>query len=72
MTGTPQISISLYDNVKDSLKSKNIFVICLSFGIIAYSIQGIFNINVNEVTPYFYIILGFMVGLINSAKIKNI
>ena len=59
-------------NIRDGLKSKNILVICLSFGIIAYSIQGAFNINVNEVTPYFYIILGFMVSLINNEKYKNI
>lgn len=58
-------------NVKDSLKSKDIFALCLSFGIIAYSIQGIFNINVNEVTPYFYVILGFMASLVNNDKYKN-
>ena len=60
-------------DIKDALKSKNFFIICLSFGVVAYSIQGIFNINVNEVTPYFYIILGFMVSLIreNSSKQNN-
>lgn len=60
-------------NIKYALKSKNSFIICLSFGIIAYSIQGIFNINVNEVTPYFYIILGFLSCLIreNSSKTNN-
>jgi len=60
-------------NIKNALRSKNTFTVCLLFGIIAYSIQGIFNINVNEVTPYFYIILGFMMNLIkeDSLKINN-
>lgn len=57
-------------NIIKSLKSNNNFVIILCFSIIAYSIQGIFNINVNEVTPYFYIILGFMVSL-NKQKLEG-
>ena len=58
-------------NIKKSLRSKNAFIICLSFGVIAYSIQGLFNINVNEVTPYFYLILGFMISMVNSENIKK-
>ena len=48
------------------LKSKNTTVLILCFGIIAYSIQGLFNINVSEVTPYFYITLGLMMFLIDE------
>lgn len=51
------------------LKSKNNLVLILCFGVIAYSIQGIFNINVIEVTPYFYLTIGFMMFLINEKKI---
>lgn len=50
-------------NIIKGFKSKNNLAIVLCFGIIAYSIQGIFNINVNEVTPYFYIIISFIASL---------
>lgn len=52
------------------LKSKNTTILILCFGIIAYSIQGFFNINVIEVTPYFYLTMGFMMYLINEKKIS--
>ena len=55
-------------NIKDGFKSKNPLVICLLFGIIAYSVQAIFNINTNEVTPFFYIFMGFMAGLVNKKE----
>lgn len=55
-------------NIKDGFKSKNPLVICLLFGIIAYSVQATFNINANEVTPFFYIFMGFMVGLVNKKE----
>lgn len=52
------------------LKSNCVTVLILCFGIIAYSIQGLFNINVLEVTPYFYLTMGFMMYLINEKKIS--
>ena len=52
------------------IKSKDKLVLILSFGVIAYSIQGIFNINVIEVTPYFYLTIGFMMFLINEKKLS--
>lgn len=58
-------------NIINSLESKNGLVIEICFAIIAYSIQGIFNINVSEVTPYFYILLGFMMSLLSNETIKN-
>ena len=58
-------------NIIVSLKCKNNLIIVLSFAIIAYSIQGIFNINVSEVTPYFYILLGFMISLLANNSIKS-
>ena len=53
------------------LKSKDNTILVLCFGIIAYSIQGMFNINVIEVTPYFYIVAGFMMYLIKEKAIMN-
>ena len=58
-------------NIINSLKSKNSLVIAICFASIAYSIQGIFNINVSEVTSYFYILLGFMMSLLSNETIKN-
>jgi len=52
------------------LKSKNNTIIILCFGIICYSVQGLFNINVLEVTPYFYLIMGFMMYLINEKTLS--
>jgi len=60
-------------NIAKSLNNNNNrLVILLAYGIIAYSIQGMFNINVSEVTPYFYIIMGFMIGLINPKTVEKI
>ena len=44
------------------LKNKDTIICILTFGIIAYSIQGFFNINVLEVTPYFYVIMGLILN----------
>lgn len=52
------------------LKSRNNTIIILCFGILSYSIQGLFNINVLEVTPYFYLVMGFMMCLINEKKLS--
>ena len=52
------------------IKNDNPLVVCLIFGVIAYSIQGLFNINVLEVTPYFYLILGFAMLLVNEKKLQ--
>ena len=54
------------------LKSKNNTIIILCFGIISYCIQGLFNINVLEVTPYFYLVIGIMMYLINEKKLSFI
>lgn len=48
------------------MKSQNKIILILNFGVIAYSIQGLFNINVLEVTPYFYLILGLMMYLLKE------
>lgn len=50
------------------LKSDNNTILGLCMGVIAYSIQGFFNINVLEVTPYFYITIGLMMFLVNEKK----
>lgn len=52
------------------IKSKDNTVFILSIGVIAYCIQGLFNINVIEVTPYFYIVIGLMMFLINEKSIN--
>lgn len=44
-----------------AFKSKNTFAIVLAFAVLGYSLQGLFNINVSEVTPYFYIAMGLMI-----------
>ena len=58
----------IYCGIK-GLKSKNVYAIILSFSIFAYSVQGFFNINVSEVTPFFYIIMGIMMYIVNEDKI---
>ena len=52
------------------IKSNSTTVLILAFGVLAYSIQGLFNINVIEVTPYFYLTMGFMMHLINEKKLS--
>lgn len=51
------------------LKSNDSTILIICFGIIAYSIQGLFNINVLEVTPYFYLTMGLMMYLINEKEL---
>lgn len=60
----------IYCGIK-GLKTKNIYAIILSFSIFAYSVQGFFNINVSEVTPFFYIIMGIMMLIVNEDKINK-
>ena len=43
-------------------------VMVLCFGVLAYAIQGIMNINVIEVTPYFYFAMGLMMWLVKEKK----
>ena len=50
------------------IKSKNKYVYLLLFGLIGYNIQGIFNINVIYVMPYYYILTGMMIGLIEGDR----
>ena len=50
------------------IKSKNKYVYLLLFGLIGYNIQGIFNINVIYVMPYYYILTGMMMGLIEGDR----
>ena len=55
------------------IKSRDLVVNILCFGVIAYSVQATFNINVSEVTPYFYLVSGFMMALLsipNNNKIS--
>lgn len=52
------------------IKSKDRLVLILVFGSIAYAVQGIFNINVIEVTPYFYLTVGLMMALVNEKKLN--
>lgn len=54
----------------NAFKNKNIFVNILGFTILSYSIQGLFNISVMEVAPYFYIVMGLCVLLLNK-KLRN-
>lgn len=54
-----------------SYKSKNKFLI-LYFSIsVAYIVQGMFNISDVAVTPYFFIISGIMMGLIDNINREN-
>lgn len=55
-----------------ALKSKDSLINALVFAVIAYSVQGFFNINVSEVTPYFYLLIGLMAALININDLKEI
>ena len=50
------------------IKSKNKYVYLLLFGLIGYNIQGIFNINVIYVMPYYYILAGMMMGFIEGDR----
>lgn len=54
--------------VVKGIKSKNKYVYLLLFGLIGYNIQGIFNINVIYVMPYYYILTGMMMGLIEGDR----
>lgn len=56
---------------KKVFKSKNSLAYLLLFGIIGYNIQGIFNINVIYVMPYYYILVGMMIGLTEGDKIET-
>ena len=56
--------------IYSGLKSQNNTILILCFGIIAYSIQGFFNINVIEVCPYFYLTVGFMMLLVKENKLS--
>lgn len=54
------------------IKSNNILSNILAISVLSYSIQSLFNINVIEVTPYFYIIAAFMMNIVNEKIIKQI
>lgn len=45
------------------IKEKNMYINLLLFGLIGYNIQGLYNINVIYVVPYYYIIAGMLIGL---------
>ena len=44
------------------IKEKNIYISLLLFGLIGYNIQGLYNINVIYVVPYYYIVAGMLIG----------
>lgn len=48
---------------KKALDSQNILIKLLLFAIIGYNIQGLLNINVFTVAPYYYIIIGMITGM---------
>lgn len=53
------------------LKSKDTLVWILMFAFIGFSAQAFFNISVYNVAPFFFITMGFLVGLTNKEKLIN-
>ena len=51
-------------------KGKDITIV-LAFGALAYSIQSIVNINVIEVTTFFYLVMGMMMLMVNENRING-
>ena len=64
------IAWMIYYHVK-AIKSKKSIVYLLLFAIIGYNIQGFFNINVIYVVPYYYILVGMMLGLSEVDQIET-
>lgn len=58
----PYLILCLYTFIR-GLKTKNNLMIFLLGGFVAYSIQGFLNLNVLQVAPIYYVIIGLMLSI---------